>query len=393
MEYGWEFSGLAMAYQIFQNLVVWLSVINFLISSTPYFWDKEPKVLEIIEKTCVAIFTADYLARLITVDAEKRVRWILRPIQLIDLAAIVPFYIEIILIGANFNPADASFLVIFRTLRLFRMFRTLKIARYSTLIPMFMKALIRSREGFLLFTFNTIMLMIVLSATMFYAEQTVMEFNEKDRMWLLPDGRLAPFQSIPATFWWFLVTIATVGYGDAVPVSDLGKVVASISMIIGLFLFAVPLAVFGLNFGTAWDERQEKSRLLYLKEIALLSKNERMTTPQILRKISTRINKLNNSMAKHQENYMKIIKQQQELNMLFIIMQAKLEATDVLHKDPSFETVDREEEPSHLNTNGQHKRPSPSNTPSPTSNPPIDTENEENSDSPRDQGIELEDLE
>jgi voltage-gated potassium channel len=68
--------------------------------------------------------------------------------------------------------------------------------------------------------------------------------------------------SIPGTFWWFITTITTVGYGDTYPRSDLGKVVAIVTMIIGILIIAVPVAVFSINFTAALDEKMDKQRTM-----------------------------------------------------------------------------------------------------------------------------------
>jgi len=118
-------------------------------------------------------------------------------------------------------------------------------------------------------------LMVVISAVFFYAEQTVMQFDDKTRTWLYQSGEKGAFQSIPASFWWFIATVTTVGYGDVFPHSDMGKFVAAFTMVGGLFVLAVPVAVFSLNFSAVWDERIERLSHKYRKsEPILISFNQ-----------------------------------------------------------------------------------------------------------------------
>jgi len=315
---------LAFVYRAFQSVVIWLSVVNFLISSLPQLWESDLLALEILENITIAIFTLDYIARLVTVEPSKRWKWIINPMHIFDVVVIIPFYIELIIKhGIEFNPADDSVLVIVRALRLFQMFRTVKIARYSSLIPIFWKALVLSKDGFVLFTFTVTILMVVVSAIFFYSEQTVMKFDHTTRNWVYPNGDLSSFQSIPATFWWFMATITTVGYGDVYPRSDLGKLIASITMVGGLFVLAVPVAVFGSNFNSVWEERAEQRKL---KERKLLLNNIRdMEDKEILVKLEGCVRKFTSKLAKHKEMLDKLVDDEKEIFELMAAISKKFE--------------------------------------------------------------------
>uniref|UniRef100_A0A6B2L9T1 Ion transport domain-containing protein n=1 Tax=Arcella intermedia TaxID=1963864 RepID=A0A6B2L9T1_9EUKA len=312
MSKGLKFSRLAFLYQVFLNGVIWLSVVNFLISSLPRFWESDLLELEIIEKTSVGIFTIDYFGRFATTRPGTRWIWFKNPMHLFDLAVIVPFYIEIILKhGTDFNPADDSILVVIRALRLFQMFRTVKIARYSSLIPVFMKALALSKDGFVLFTFTISIFMIVVSAILFYGEQIEMDFDYHHRVWVYPNGDFSPFQSIPGAFWWFMATITTVGYGDSYPRSQVGKAIAAITMVCGLFVLAVPVAVFGSNFSAVWDERAERNR--EEKRKRRKKKYKQMTDVEMMENLEELLKNLSTRLTAQQEITEKLLKDEKEI--------------------------------------------------------------------------------
>uniref|UniRef100_A0A6B2L6T6 Ion transport domain-containing protein n=2 Tax=Arcella intermedia TaxID=1963864 RepID=A0A6B2L6T6_9EUKA len=328
--YGMNYSRTAFWYQMFQNVVIWVSVINFLISSLPEYWDRDVLALEIIEKVSIGIFTIDYLVRFATVKPGERCSWVRRPLHLFDLAVIVPFYVEVVLKhGFSFNPADASILVIIRALRLFQMFRSVKAARYSSLISVFTKALWLSKDGFVLFSFTITILMVVVSAVMFYAEQTIMIFDKTNRIWRYPNGDVAWFQSIPDTFWWFMVTITTVGYGDVYPKSDMGKCVASLTMVGGLFVLAVPVAVFGSNFTSVWDERQDhltkRARRRRVENISSLTKT------QIVEQLDLSMRRFSIKLNKQKEYSEKLLEEEKEI----LILISALSKFNLKTKQPS----------------------------------------------------------
>jgi len=279
------------------------------------------------EKLSVGIFTVDYIARLATVEPGKHCRWVINPLHIFDLAVIVPFYIELIIKhGTEFNPADDSILVIVRALRLFQMFRTVKIARYSNLIPVFVKALVLSKDGFVLFTFTITILMVVVSAVMFYAEQTVMNFDRHSRTWLYPNGDYSSFQSIPATFWWFIATITTVGYGDVYPHSDLGKFIASITMVGGLFVLAVPVAVFCSNFSNVWEERADQRKILTRNSESKILKS--LEDKEILLKLEGCVKKFSSKLEKHKSALEKLIEDEKEIIQLVSTLSQSINAQE-----------------------------------------------------------------
>jgi hypothetical protein len=246
----------ALAYSVLIFSCIIISVLNFLIESSPEFWETDNEAMFIVEAIIVAVFTFDYFAKLITYSGSRR-RWCFEFLNMIDLLSIIPFYVELLFTAASTGQSGISGFVVLRVLRLFRVFRILKIAKYFTLLHVVGETLRRSLAGFVLLLFTLVLSLVLFASMEFYAEQTVASFDHVTRKWIYdPEygGTESNFQSVPDAMWWCLVTLTTVGYGDQVPVSPLGKGVASLAIVSGLLVLAFPLTIMGSNFGEVWAE-------------------------------------------------------------------------------------------------------------------------------------------
>ena len=179
----------------------------------------------------IVVFTAEYAARLISSRADPRYagrRWVyarhaVHPMMLIDLAAILPFYLPLVLI-------DIRFIRVVRLLRLFGMF---KLARYSEPLQT-LGYVFRSKMGDLAVAFFIFFIVLVFaSSLMYYAEHEAQ-----------PDV----FSSIPASMWWGIVTLTTIGYGDTYPVTIAGKAIGAAVAVVGLAIYAIPLGIMASAF-------------------------------------------------------------------------------------------------------------------------------------------------
>ena len=190
------------------------------------------------------------------------------PLNVIDALAILPYYIEVIVGGGG-----VSGLIVVRVIRLARVFRIFKFSRYSTAILLVSRSLQRSTDALGLLVFLVMIAVTLFSSMLYFAEQTASRLNDNDE-WIYKaeysdNGLccdLSPFQSIPDTFWWCIVTITTVGYGDAFPRSGVGKMVAVLTMLSGLIIIAFPITIIGTNFADVWTESRAKKLAQQEKE-------------------------------------------------------------------------------------------------------------------------------
>jgi len=204
-----------LAGRLFDILIQFLiifSIICFSIETIPDLDDVVIRTLRISEIIVVIIFTIEYILRIVV--ADDKVKFIFSFYGIIDLAAILPFYI-----------ASGIDLRSTRIFRLFRLLRTLKIFRYNKAIKRFAKAFRLIKNELVLFFMATCFLLFISSAGIYYFENPVQ-----------PEQ----FKSIFHSLWWAVATLTTVGYGDIYPVTAGGKILTFMVLMIGLGVIAVP---------------------------------------------------------------------------------------------------------------------------------------------------------
>ncbi|KAG2442012.1 hypothetical protein HYH02_009804 [Chlamydomonas schloesseri] len=239
-----------------------LSTVSFCLETVPaYSTERNPaadQTFMIIEAVTVQIFAADYLLRLIS--CPNLWQFIIAPLNIIDLISIVPWYIEKGLSGSALQGT-----AVFRVLRLLRVFRVLKLgARYRKLLIV-TTAFAKSLDMLLLMSFFVGLIVVVASTLLFFAErgdydETLGYYVRAHEKYTQADGDpiVSPFESIPSGFWWAIVTLMTVGYGDVVPLSVGGRFVACATMLCGLLAIALPVAVIGTNFASEWESYKRR---------------------------------------------------------------------------------------------------------------------------------------
>lgn len=199
-------------FDFFIQFVIVLSLLSFSIETLPDLSDKTTGILRIIEIVTVAIFTVEYLLRLFV--ADKKLSFVFSFYGLIDIAAILPFYV-----------ASGIDLRAVRILRLFRVLRVFKVFRYSQTVQRFKNAFMSIKEELFLFMIAIVFLLFISAVGIYYFENSVQ-----------PEA----FRSIFHSLWWAVSTITTVGYGDIYPVTVGGKIFTFFILIIGLGVVAVP---------------------------------------------------------------------------------------------------------------------------------------------------------
>ncbi|GHB72662.1 ion transporter [Persicitalea jodogahamensis] len=206
--------------KLFDVILLWLilfSVLLVMLESVEQLNDQYFEFFNIAEWVVTALFTIEYIARIITV--RRPLSYIFSFYGLIDFLSTIPKYISLFLVGTQV-------LVAFRALRLLRIFRILKLHHYVGESQKITNALRASRTRILVFLFAILLICIVLGAVMYLVED-----------------HESGFTSIPKSVYWAIVTLTTVGYGDIAPQSVTGQFIASLIMILGYAIIAIPTGI------------------------------------------------------------------------------------------------------------------------------------------------------
>eukprot|EP00164_Ancoracysta_twista_P006255 GFYU01008685.1.p1 GENE.GFYU01008685.1~~GFYU01008685.1.p1 ORF type:complete len:515 (-),score=103.85 GFYU01008685.1:769-2313(-) len=268
-------SKLAMIISAFGFILIILSAIFFTVETLPQFHSTDPTFWETSEAIVVIIFSIDYVLRVAT--AHNPLGYAKQAFNIIDLLAILPWYIEL---GLQ-NSDGIGGLAVIRVVRLTRVFRIFKLSRHSTGIKVFSITLKNSRDALGLLFFLLVICMVVFSSALYFVELMESRWIEEEKAWYrLDETTPSPFQSIPHTFWWCIVTMTTVGYGDAVPKTNGGKFVGILCMISGILVIAFPISVIGATFTETWNTyRAQEQQQKKLKDTAAHWKNFKKVSP------------------------------------------------------------------------------------------------------------------
>ncbi|MGI1901066.1 ion transporter, partial [Vibrio campbellii] len=205
------------AFDIALIIAIITSLLVLILESLPSVMTEWSRELRYIEYTFTAIFTVEYLLRLYCSPKPKS--YATSFYGVVDLLAILPTYLAIFFPGA-------SFMGVVRLLRVMRIFRILKLVRYLQDSNILLRSLLMARRKILIFFSTVGILVTIFGALIFVIE-----------------GPHNGFTSIPKSIYWAIVTITTVGYGDMVPQTHLGKAIASLTMLLGYSILAVPTGI------------------------------------------------------------------------------------------------------------------------------------------------------
>ena len=200
---------------IIQSLIL-LSLIAFTIETLPNLNDRYVLIFKNFEIITIIIFSLEYIFRLFVTD--KKLKYIFSFYGLIDLVAILPYYL---FIGIDLRSI--------RIFRLLRIFRVLKLFRLSDSIETISKAFKNVKSELILFMLLTLMLIYVSSVGIYFFEK---------------DAQPEQFKSIFHCMWWAISTLTTVGYGDVYPITTGGKIFTAFITIIGVGIVAIPTGLF-----------------------------------------------------------------------------------------------------------------------------------------------------
>ena len=204
----------------FDIILLWaivVSVLAVILESVPYFSRNYGEVLWAVEWFFTILFTIEYIVRILSV--KRPMNYIFSFFGLVDLLSILPSFLGLYFV-------DTSSLRVIRILRLMRIFRVLKLIGFLSQARTLRDALIASKQKIMVFLLAVTILVVVLGTVMYIIES--------------PESG---FTSIPRSIYWAIVTLTTVGYGDIAPVTALGQAVASLVMILGYAIIAVPTGI------------------------------------------------------------------------------------------------------------------------------------------------------
>lgn len=217
---------------VFIIVLILLNVVAVMLETVPSIHEPYEEFFHYFDTISVAIFTVEYVLRVWSSNYEPqfrhsitgRLRYMLTPGALIDLLAILPFYLDVLFV------IDLRELRILRLARFLRLFRLTAYMKATRMVVNVFKA---TKNELLLALVLAIFLIIISSCLVYFAEHTAN-----------PDV----FTSIPHTIWWSVVTLTTVGYGDMIPITPLGKIFTAVILLAGVALFALPAGIITAGF-------------------------------------------------------------------------------------------------------------------------------------------------
>lgn len=213
-------------------LLITLNVVAVMLQTEPAIGETYAREMLVFEWFSSIFFTIEYVIRVwICVEMPQyshpikgRLRYAVSLMALVDLIAILPFYLP------YFIKTD---LRIVRAIRMFRLLRLLKMGRYAYAVQTLGAVISRKREEMAIAIFVTVLLTIISSSVMFFVEHTAQ-----------PEA----FRSIPSTMWWTIVTMTSVGYGDVVPITGLGRFIGALICMLGVGMVALPTGIIAAGF-------------------------------------------------------------------------------------------------------------------------------------------------
>ena len=261
----WAFSGLL-------TLMVLSNVLAVMLESVPSIEHQYGTLLAFFDMFSVIFFTVEYLLRIWTAaernpqkhasDIRRRWAYVLSFHGLVDLLAILPFFLQALLPGLDL-----------RFLRVIRIMRILKLSHYSTALEDLLASIYAERDAFISALYLLALSILITSCLMYFAEHAL----QPDKLGTIPDA-----------MWWSIVTITTVGYGDVTPVSNWGKVIGAFTALSGVFTVALLTGIVASAFAT----RVRTHELEFTTEVEELLKDgqvdpkERRTIEHLRREFS-----------------------------------------------------------------------------------------------------------
>ncbi|WP_420149471.1 ion transporter [Spirosoma sp.] len=218
------------AFDVTLLFLIVFSVLAVILESVPSLAELYGPIFDRIEWIFTILFTLEYVLRILSI--RQPIRYIFSFFGLVDLLSFLPAYLGLFMFGAH------EFAAV-RILRLLRVFRILKLGEYTEAASILAYSLRESRAKITVFFVAIFALVITLGSMMYVVE-----------------GHANGFQSIPLSIYWAVITITTVGYGDIVPSTPMGKFIATIIMLLGYVIIAVPTGIVAVSLTNAGRKQE-----------------------------------------------------------------------------------------------------------------------------------------
>ncbi len=226
-------------------ILITLNTLAVVLESVPALATKYALFFSLFDTFSVSVFTLEYLLRVWTCTLDPqfasplrgRLRFVFKPFSLIDLLAILPFYLPFVF------AVDLRFVHVLRFVRLLRL---LKLGRYFQSLRLFGQILQDKKEELVIALGGVMVVLLFASAGMYTREHAAQ-----------PNA----FSSIPAAMWWGISTLTTVGYGDIYPITPLGKILGALISLFGIGLIALPAGILASGFAEAIDRQRQPTRV------------------------------------------------------------------------------------------------------------------------------------
>ncbi len=231
-----------------------LNVVAVILETVEELFSHYDPLFRAFDLFSVAVFSVEYLLRVWSCTADERyaaapirgrLRYMRTPLAVIDLVAILPFYLPLLFVDLRFV----------RAIRLFRLFRLFKMARYSESMRTLGRVLTLKKEELLVSLFTLLILLVFSSSMIYHVEK---------------EAQPEVFSSIPAAMWWGVVTLTTVGYGDVYPVTPAGKFIGALVILVGIGMFALPAGILASGFVEEVHNRREEEEVVREVEVAVV---------------------------------------------------------------------------------------------------------------------------
>lgn len=223
-------------------ILIALSIISIILESFESIYDRFHPLFQVFEVVTVIVFSIEYLLRIWTAELlfpeskHPRLKYIFSFMAIIDLLAILPFYLP-------FISADLRFLRMMRLFRLFRLLRVFKLGRYFDALQVIVKVIKTSWPQLIMSIVICFFVMLFSAIVMYTVENPVQ-----------PEQ----FPNVISALWWAVCTLTTVGYGDVYPLTAIGKFFASVISLVGIGIIAIPTGIIAAGFNQVISREKDE---------------------------------------------------------------------------------------------------------------------------------------